>query len=332
MRAVVVREYGPPGSHRIEELPSRPPGAGEVRIAVRAVGVNFPDGLVARNQYQVRPPRPFSPGKEAAGVVEAVGPGVRELRPGDRVLALVEYGAYAEELVAPAALCHRMPDGVSFVEAASLGLAFQTAHFALLERGGYRPGEVVLVTGASGAVGQASVQLAKTAGAVVLAGVRNRAHAVLARANGADHVVDLGAPDLREALKNEVRPLTGGRGADVILDQVGGDVFDACLRALAWRGRLVVVGFAAGRIPEAKANYLLVKNVAVLGCQWSDYRDRDPSWVARVQQELFGLALERKLTMRVVEEHPFDAFATALDRVERGLVHGKAVLTMGRTR
>ncbi len=332
MRAVVVRGYGPPEAHALEEMAAPVLRPGAVRIEVHAIGVNFPDLLVIRNRYQVKPPLPFSPGKEVAGTVVEVGPGVSGLVRGDRVLALLEYGGYAEEVVVPAELCHVIPGDIAFTVAAAMGNVYQTAHFALVERASYRAGETVLVTGASGGVGQAAVQLAKAKGAVVIAGVRKKEHEALARANGADHVVDLGSPRLRDALREQVRAVTGGSGADIVLDQVGGDVFDASLRALAWRGRLIVVGFAGGRIPEIKANYLLVKNIAVIGFQWSDYRDRDPAWVQRVQQELFGLHVAGRIGLRVIEQHPLEEFVEAMQRFEAGRVQGKLVLTTRRSR
>jgi NADPH2:quinone reductase len=199
-----------------------------------------------------------------------------------------------------------------------------------VERGRFRPGETVLVTGAAGAVGLAAVQLAKAMGAIVLAGIRDPAQAALLRASGADHVVDLAAADLREALRAEVRALTQGCGADIVLDQVGGDVFDAALRALAWRGRLVVVGFAAGRIPTVRANYLLVKNIAVAGLQWSDYRDGDPAWVRRVQEEIFALWAAGRLAPRIMARYPLEEAPAALERVAAGGMGGRIVLTTGR--
>jgi NADPH2:quinone reductase len=327
MRAVLVRQFGPPEAHALEEVPTPVLRPGAVRIQVHTIGVNYPDLLVIRNQYQNKPPLPFSPGKEAAGVVTGVGPGVTDLAVGDRVLILIEYGSYAEELVVPAELCHRMPDQLDFTTAVAMGLAFQTAHFVFEERAPIRPGQTVLVTGASGGVGQATLQLARARGAIVLAGIRKREHETLALANGAHHIIDLGAPNLRDALREQVRGVTGGRGADLVVDQVGGDVFDASLRALAWSGRLVVVGFAAGRIPEVKANYLLVKNLSVIGYQWSDYRDRDPAWVQGAQQELFRLMLEGRIRVRNVEAFPLEKFAAAMQRLEGGSVNGRVVIT-----
>lgn len=326
MQAVIVREFGAPESARIEELPTPVLGPKEVLVQARAIGVNYPDLLVIGGQYQVLPPRPFSPGKDAAGVVAAVGSEVTLCKPGDRVMVTQEYGCYAEQIVSHENNCHPMPETLGFEAAAAMGLVYQTAHFALLERGQYRPGEVVLVTGAAGGIGLAAVQLAKALGATVLAGVRHEEHAALARANGADHIVDLGVANLKDAVRNQVRELTGGHGADIVIDAVGGDVCDACVRALAWCGRLVIVGFAAGRIPEFKANYLLVKNISAIGLQWSDYRERDPQRVRRVQQELFQLAAGGRIKPHVMRSYPFAAYAEALHQVRQGKVQGKVVL------
>jgi NADPH2:quinone reductase len=330
MRAVVVREHGPPETLRVEEMSMPVPGRGEVRVEVHAIGVNYPDLLVVGGAYQILPSRPFIPGKEAAGVVAAVGEGVTAWKPGDRVAVQLEHGAYAEEVIAPQQEVYALPHAMSFADAAAMGLVFQTAHFALLDRAQYRMGESVLVTGAGGGVGLAAVQLAKALGATVLAGARRDEHKTLARASGADHVIDLAAPNLREALREQVRAATGGQGVDIVLEMVGGDVFDAALRALAWRGRLVVVGFAGGRIPELRANYLLVKNITVAGLQWSDYRERDAAWVRRVQQELFQLYETGKIRPHVMRHFPLEEAASALDLVRRGGVASKVVLTTSR--
>ncbi|HZW19982.1 NADPH:quinone oxidoreductase family protein [Noviherbaspirillum sp.] len=327
MRAILIREHGEPESLKIEDVPTPAIGDDEVLIDVSAIGVNYPDLLVIGGQYQILPPRPFSPGKDAAGVVAAAGSRVTSCKPGDRVVAQVEYGAYAEQLVARGENCFVIPDAMSFTDAAAMGLVYQTAHFALMERGQYRTGETVLVTGAGGGVGLAAIQIAKALGATVLAGVRHEAHAQLARESGADHIIDLGVDNLKEEVRRQVHAVTDGRGADVVLDPLGGDVFDASLRAMAWRGRMVVIGFAAGRIPTIKANYLLVKNIAVSGLQWSDYRERDPAWVRRVQDELFALYAAGKLKPKVMRAFPMDQFAEALSLVKHGKVNGKVVLT-----
>ncbi len=327
MRAVIVREHGPVRDQRVETLPDPVPGPDEVVIDARAIGVNYPDMLVIEGKYQVLPQRPFSPGKEVAGVVSAVGDRVTRVKVGDRIMAQREYGAYREKVVSPEATCYRMPAAMSFEEGAALGLAYQTSHFALVDRAAYRTGETVLVTGASGGVGLASVEIAKALGATVIAGVTSAEKGALCKRHGADHIIDLTAPDLRNSLRQQVYAAVGKRGVDIVLDNVGGDTFDGALRALAWCGRLVVVGFAAGRIPEIKANYLLVKNIAVIGLQWADYRERDPEWVQRVQAELYGLYEAGKLKPHISERYPLDRFADALARfVERGVL-GKMVLT-----
>ncbi|HUZ75537.1 MAG TPA: NADPH:quinone oxidoreductase family protein [Stellaceae bacterium] len=329
MKAVICRAHGPPEGLQLEEWPVPEPGPGQVAIAVHASGINFADLLVVSGGYQRLPPLPFIPGKEVAGIVAAVGPGVAAFAPGDRVLAEIEHGGFAEIALAPALQCYALPDAVSFVDAAAMGIVYQTAHFALVARGQYRTGETVLVTGAGGGVGMASVQLAKALGAKVIACVSRPERAALARQDGADHVVITGRPDLRDALRDEVRRATDGHMADIALDSVGGDVFDAALRAVAWEGRLVVIGFAAGRIPTLKANYLLLKNIAVLGLQWTDYRDGTPERVREVQRELFALRIAGRIRPHVAACLPLARFDAALARLARGEVLGKIVLTVG---
>jgi NADPH:quinone reductase len=317
MRAVVVHEPGPFRGHKVETVADPVPGPGEVLIDVRAIGVNYPDLLVAEGKYQFAPPLPFSPGKEVSGIITSTG---------ERVMAQVEYGAYAEKVVAPAGACHRLPEGMPFADGAAMGLAYQTAHFALLERAAYRPGETVLVTGASGGVGLAAVQIAKALGATVLAGVTSREKGELCTRHGADHIVDLAATDLRESVRKQVFAAVGKRGVDIVLDSVGGDVFDGALRALAWRGRLVVIGFAAGRIPMVKANYLLLKNITVAGLQWSDYRDRDPEAVARAQSQIHELYIRNGIRPEITATYPLERFAEALARFQDRSVQGKLLL------
>lgn len=328
MKAVVVREFGEPSGHRVEEVASPVIGPGDVLIDVAAAAVNYPDLLVMTGKYQVLPPRPFSPGKDAAGVVRAVGANVSDLSPGDRVSAQVEYGAYAAQVAVPARQVHRIPQEMSFVDAAAMGLVYQTAYFALVDRGGFRHGETVLVNGAAGGVGLAAVQIAKGLGGKVVAGINLPEQEAVVRRSGADAVVDLAAADLRESLRRYVHAATDGRGADVVIDPVGGDVFDASLRAMVWCGRAVVVGFAAGRIPEIKANYLLLKNISVSGLQWSDYRDRAPERVAEVQQDLMRLYVSGALRPHVMRTYPLAQFADAAAVVAAGKAVGKIVLTV----
>lgn len=326
MRALVVHEHGPIDNLRLENFAEPRPAAGEVLIDVHASSVNFPDLLVIGGSYQRLPPTPFVPGKDLAGTVVEVGSSVTNLKRGDRVMAQVEYGAYAERAVAPIGNCYRMPAPMSFAEGAAMGLVYITAHFALVERAALKAGEAVLVTGAAGGVGLATVQLAKALGAIVIAAVSSKDKAALARANGADHVVFTEVPDLRDNLRQQISSGLGKRGVDIVIDSVGGDVFDASLRTVAWCGRIVIVGFAAGRVPEVKVGYLLVKNISLIGLQASDYRDREPAKVQRVQRELFALYEQGKLKPHVMATYPLEAYREALATVRDRKVLGKVVL------
>ena len=328
MQALVVREHGPLETLTLMERPDPVPGAGEVLVDVYAASINFPDLLVINGTYQKLPPRPFSPGKDFSGIVAAVGAGVTRCKPGDRVSAQIEYGAYAQKCVVREQNCHVMPAAMSYAEAAAMGLVYLTAHFALVERAQYKPGEIVMVTGAAGGVGLAAVQVAKALDATVIATVSTAKKAELARASGADHIVRTDVPDLRESLRKQVAEAIGRRGVDVIVDSVGGDVFDASLRTIAWSGRLVVVGFAEGRIPQVKAGYLLVKNIALIGLQWSDYRDREPEKVSKVQQELYRWYEAGKIKPHVMAAYPLHEYQRALRAVRDREVQGKVVLLM----
>ncbi len=330
MKAVYVREFAPFDQAEIVDIPNPEPGPGEVLIAVKAAEANFPDILVMEGKYQITPPLPFSPGKAAAGIVESTGGKVMSLKPGDRVAVQVEHGAYAEKLITSPATCYPMPDGMPFEDAAALGLVYQTSHFALAGRASIKPGDNVLVLGASGGIGVSSVQLAKALGAgVVIGGVLGAENATIAKATGADHTIDLGMENLRDGLRDQVREMTGGRGADIVIDPVGGAANAAALRAMAWSGRMVIIGFASGDIPMIKSNYLLVKNIAVSGLQWSDYRERDPAWVGRVQNEIFEFYSDGKLKPYISKIYPLEDYAKALMRLKTGQAQGKIILKMG---
>ena len=328
MRAVVVTEFGAPEAlDEIGEIP--PPCAGdcEVVVEIHAAGLNFADLLVVEGKYQSLPDLPFVPGKEVAGEVASVGPGVSRLKVGDRVLAFVESGAFAEQTAAAAQDCHVMPDALGYGEAVSIGLNYQTSHCALTDRANVAPGDTVLVTGASGGVGMAGVQIAKALEATVLAGIANPDKEALVRDAGADHVIDLAADDLRNSLRDQVYAVTEGNGVDVILDPVGGDVFDAALRALAWRGRIVVIGFVAGRIPEIASNYLLLKNISAVGMFLDSYRRRDPEWVARVQADIFDMWRDGRLKVPTIDAYPLEAFADAASALSGRRARGRILLT-----
>ena len=326
MRAYHVVEFGPPSALQLNEVDDLVPGEGQIVVDVAAAGINYPDALVVSGRYQILPPRPFVPGKELAGFVRAVGPGVTGFAPGDRVLGQLEYGAFAEQAVANAADAFHLPDGLGFADATALGLVYQTAYFALLDRANLRPGETVLVGGVAGGLGIASMQLAKAFGARVLAVVRKPEQVEFVRANGADVVIDVGGANLRDDLRAQVLAATDGRGVDVIIDPVGSEFFGAGLRALAWCGRLVVIGFASGDIPSVKANYLLVKNISLSGLQWSDYRERLPARMAEAQADIFRLWRSGAVRPPVTQTFALEELPAALELIEKGRIRGKAAL------
>jgi NADPH2:quinone reductase len=322
MRAMIVKEFGVPEQMAVEEIPVPDPGPDEVLIEAHAIGVNFPDLMVIEGSYQILPEPPFSPGKEVAGVVTAVGSEVSGLKVGTRVMAQVEYGAYREQVLAAAAHATVLPESVSFEEGAAFGLSYLTVYFALVRRAQLRPGETVLVTGAAGGVGTAGVQLAKALGAKVIAVGSTEERRALALEVGADHAIE---PNT-ETFKERVFELTDGRGADVILESVGGDLFTASMRAIAWEGRLVIIGFASGEIPTVKAGYVLVKNMTLIGLQSSDYRERESETFREAQEALLDLYDQGKIKVHITATYPLEEAAKALKAIQNGQVWGKVVL------
>lgn len=319
MRCFRVHEFGAPSSLVIDQLDEPIPGKHELVVDVAAVGLNYPDLLVIGGKYQFLQPLPFIPGKELAGVVRSVGPDVLGIRPGDRVMSQVEFGAFSEQVVTSPERTFVLPAALSFSEAAAMGLVYQTAYFALVDRGQLKAGDAVLIGGAAGGVGLAAVQIAKGLGATVIAGVRGEDAAVLVRQSGADFVIDLSGSQLRDSIREQLRKLPiKKKGVDVVIDPLGGDFFAGAIRALAWCGRLVVVGFAAGQIPTLKVNYLLVKNISVLGIQWSDYRDRTPTRVAQVQKKLFDMWRQGVVHPHIANEVEFERLPDALATIGRG--------------
>jgi NADPH2:quinone reductase len=331
MRAVVVRAFGSIDDLAVGELDDPTPGPGEVLVDVHATAANYVDLLVIAGKYQFLPALPFAPGKLPAGVVRVCGPGVTTRKPGDRVLTLAEAGGYAERVAVAAAACIPLPDGMPFVDAAALSLAYDTAWFALKERARFQKGERVLVLGASGSVGIAAIQLAKAFGATVLGGITTPSSAALVRAAGAEVIIDLAAPDLHEQLRADVRAATDGNGADIVLDMLGSPYFEAALRALAWRGRLVVIGFAAGTIPSVRANYLLLKNIEVSGLQVSDYRKRLPAMMDACFDDIFRLYEAGTLHAPAHRVYPLGDFARALTDLRDRQVRERIILTPSRT-
>jgi len=322
---MLVKQFGAPEQMSLEDLPTPVPGPGEVLIDARAIGVNFPDLLVIEGTYQILPELPFSPGKEVAGVVRAVGPGVESPNVGERVMAQVEHGAYREQVLAEANNVAVLPESVGYEAGAAFGLGYLTVYFGLVRRARLKPGEWVLVTGASGGVGSAGVQLAKALGARVIAVGRTEDKRNFALEQGADHTIEFEP----EGFKERVMELTDGHGADVILESVGGELFRACMRAIAWEGRLVIIGFAAVEIPTVKAGHVLVKNMDLIGVQSSDYREREPESFREAQEELLGLLTHGKIGVQVTATYPLEAAAEALEEIRDSRVRGKVVLTTG---
>lgn len=331
MRAVVVNEFGSIENASIGQVMDPEPGPADLLVEIHATAANYVDILLIGGLHQSRPKRPYIPGKGPAGIVRAVGTDVKEFSPGDRVLAMCEPGGgYAEMIALPASYCHPIPDSLSFVDAASMALIYDTAWFALRERGRYSPGETVLVLGGSGGVGLAAIQLAKALGAKVLAGVSNPDKFDLAWEAGADSIIELNRPDLRNSLRDQVFAATDGKGADIVIDPLGDEFFDAALRTLAWCGRLVVIGFAAGGIPSLKVNYLLVKNIEVSGLQIGDYRKRAPEKMAACFKDLFALYAAERIRPPPTTTMPIEKVQDALSSIQQRKVRGRIVLLQQR--
>ena len=326
MKAVVCKAFGPPETLAFEDVEAPALTPGSVRIAVHAVGVNFPDLLLIEGKYQVRPPFPFSPGMECAGIVTECGPGVDAPAPGTRVLAYLSHGGMAEEVVAPAECVIPIPGAMPFDAAAAFPVVYATGYHALVGRAALAEGETLLVQGASGGVGLSAVEIGKRLGATVIAAASSDEKLGLAQAHGADHLVNYRTEDLRE----RVKALTGGRGADVIYDPVGGDIFDTSMRCIAWNGRLLVIGFASGRIAEAKTNIILLKEISVVGVAWGAFAQRDSAANRAYFDDLFSWYEEGALKPLVSRHLPLADAPAALDGFRNRSVVGKQVLTVER--
>ena len=324
MKAVLCKQYGPPESLVIEELPAPRPGPGEVVVAVKAASVNFPDVLIIQNKYQFKPPLPFSPGSELAGVVKEVGAGVSSVRPGDRVIAFTTYGAFAEEVKTEAARLLPLPEKMDFVTGAAFLLTYATSDHALRDRGALKAGETLLVLGAAGGVGLAAIEIGKALGARVIACASSEDKLAVCREHGADATINYAAEDLRE----RVKALTEGRGVDVVYDAVGGAYTEPAFRSLAWRGRLLVVGFAAGEIPKLPLNLALLKGAAVVGVFWGDFARREPKAFAESVRQLARWYGEGRLRPHVSQTLPLERAAEAIQLLASRKAKGKVVLTM----
>ena len=324
MKAVLCKQFGPPDSLVLEDLPAPRAGAGEVVVSVKAASVNFPDVLIIQNKYQFKPPLPFSPGSELAGVVKEVGSGVQDWKPGDKVMAFTTYGAFAEEVKTEPSRLLRIPEGMSFTEAAAFLLTYGTTDHALRDRGALAQGETLLVLGAAGGVGLAAVEIGKALGARIIACASSDDKLAVCREHGADATINYAAEDLRE----RVKALTDGRGVDVVYDPVGGPYSEPAFRSIAWRGRHLVVGFAAGEIPKLPLNLALLKGASVVGVFWGDFARREPKRFAASVDQLSTWFAEKRLRPHVSQTLPLAEAAAALKLMAARQVKGKLVLTV----
>ena len=303
-------------------MPTPTPGAGEVLVQIKAASLNFPDLLIVQNKYQMKPTLPFVPGSEYAGVVQAVGAGVRNLVVGQHVACLSGTGGFATHALAPAKLCMPLPEGFSFVDAAAFIMIYATSHHALVDRAQLRAGETVLVLGAAGGVGTSAIQIAKTMGARVIAAASTNEKCALCKAEGADDTINYSTANLREAIKT----LTQGKGPDVIYDPVGGDFAEAAFRSIAWRGRYLVVGFAAGPIPSLPLNLALLKGASIVGVFWGDFSRREPQANAAMMGELAQWYASGKIKPVIDRTMPMGDLKAAYQRMGSRQVKGKLVM------
>jgi NADPH:quinone reductase len=322
MKAVLCKAFGPAETLVLEEVASPAIKKNEILLEVHAAGVNFPDTLIIEGKYQFKPPFPFSPGGEAAGVVLEVGEKVEHVKAGDRVMALTGWGSFAEQVAVPGYNVMPIPRGLDFNAAAAFGMTYGTSMHALKQRANLQPGETLLVLGASGGVGLAAVEIGKAMGATVIAAASNAEKLAVAKEAGADHLINYS----ESSLKEEVKKLTGGQGADVIYDPVGGDLFDEAIRAIAWNGRLLVVGFASGRIPELPVNLTLLKGAAVVGVFWGSFAQRQPQENAANFKQLFAWHAEGKLKPLVSQVFPLGQAAEAINALGQRKAVGKVVV------
>jgi len=331
MKALLSRQAGGPETLVLEEIPEPVPGRGEVRIKVRAVGVNFPDLLIIQDLYQIKPPRPFAPGGELSGVVEALGEGVTNVKVGDRVLVSPVRSAMAEKAIAGAGNCWKIPDSMPFDEAAALLLTYGTSQHALKDRAQLRSGETLLVLGAGGGVGLAAVELGKAMGARVIAAASSADKLALAREHGADDGVQYPVGPLDKtaarALTDRFKAVCGAGGANVVYDGIGGDYTEAALRAIAWAGRHLVVGFTAG-IPKPPLNLALLKGCEIVGVFWGEFTQRNPALHAANVAALMALYLDGKIRPAVTERFPLSRGGEAIGRLGSRAARGKIVVTV----
>lgn len=322
MQAVQCVQWGSPGTLVVGEMAQPDPKPGEIRIRVAAAGVNFPDALIVQRKYQLQPPLPFVPGTEVSGHVDAVGEGVRHLEAGDRVVAFVGIGGFAQYVCADARQVAPLPAGIDETVAAAFTLTYATSHHALIDRAQLKSSETLLVLGAGGGVGLAAVELGKVIGARVLAAASTDEKLAAAHAHGADALINYSQLELRDAIK----ALTDGKGVDVIYDPVGGDYTETALRSIAWRGRLLIVGFANGSIPQIPANLLLLKGASAVGVFWGEFAKREPAANALMLQSLFGWLAQGRLKPHVSRVVGLADVPQVLEDLLKRRVIGKVVV------
>jgi NADPH:quinone reductase len=328
MKALICPRLMAPDALEVRQIAKPEPEAGEIRLRVAAASVNFPDVLMVQGQYQVKPPLPFVPGCEAAGIVDAVGVGVTRCKVGDRVLCIGQQGAFAEYMIAPpSATIIPLPQAMPFAEGAALGIAYGTTYHAFVQRTVLRKGETVLVLGAAGGVGLAAVQMAKAFGAAVIAGASTDEKLELARANGADATINYTTEDLKQAVKK----ITDGRGVDVIYDPVGGKLAEPAMRSIAWDGRYLVIGFASGTIPALPLNLALIKNASIIGVFWGGWSNRHPDINQRNFAEVMRMVEQRRIAPRIDRIFSLNDSAAAIRRLMDGQARGKVVVQVGGT-
>lgn len=322
MKAILCKEYGPADKLVIEEIASPAMGERDVLVRVRAAGLNFPDTLIIEGKYQIKPEMPFSPGGEMAGEVIAVGSKVTRYKVGDRVAGLTGYGAFAEEVAVPESNLLPVPPGMSDEKAAAFTMVYGTSYYALKQRANLKPGETLLVLGASGGVGLATVELGKAMGAHVIAAASTADKLAVAKQAGADELLNYSEEPLKDAIKR----ITDGKGVDVIYDPVGGDFTEQALRGMAWNGRHLIIGFAAGDIPKIPANLTLLKGCSVVGVFWGAFTRKEPEESLRNMMELMKLHQDGKIDPKVSEVFAFEQYEQALGALTGRRATGKVVL------
>ncbi|MDX2033388.1 MAG: NADPH:quinone oxidoreductase family protein [Blastocatellia bacterium] len=324
MKAWRVEDWCEPEQMKFAEIPAPEPKAGEIRIRNKAAALNFYDILMMQGKYQVRPPRPFTPGSEVSGVVESVGEGVTAFKVGDRVQGMAVGGAFAEMSILPAAKTFRMPDGMSFEEGAAMIVIYQTSYFALTNRTRIAQGEWLLVHAAAGGVGLSAMQIGRALGARVIATAGSDEKLQFCLSQGAEHAIDYRNP----GWVDEVKTITGGRGADVIYDPVGGEVFDLSTKCIAPEGRLLVIGFAGGTIPSIAANRILLKNISIIGAYWGGYLEHHPEYMDEAQAALLEMYEAGRIKPIVSQTFPLAGAVEALQALATRRTFAKVVLTM----